>query len=127
MITLTSTTPCITKLRKIVVPDWNDITQSRVVDHAGPLDVSDAQVIDWDNPVAGVVTPDEKVAVFSVTFLADAGGKTSHQFDVAARATRVSYEVAGGRVRSTAVPAPLDQGKVVYIWLSDGARAPGDF
>jgi hypothetical protein len=126
MITLTSSTPCVTTVRQIVIPDWNDVTQSSVVDHTGPLDVSDTQVIDWDNPVAGVVTPDELVGAYSITFHSDAGGKTNHQFDVAARATRVSYEVAGGRVRNTAVPGPLDAGKVVYIWLADGDRAPGD-
>jgi hypothetical protein len=126
MITLSTNVPCVAQVREIVIPDWNDVTQSSVIDHVGPLDVSDAQVLDWDSPLSGVVTPDERVGAFSITFHADAGGKTSHQFDVAARATRVSYEVAGRRVRNTAVPGPLDAGKVVFVWVADGPRAPGD-
>jgi hypothetical protein len=126
MITLTSTQPCTTVLRECVIPDWSDVSRSSVVLATEPLDVRDGQVIDWDNPLADVVTPDEKVGAYSVAFIADAGGKTSHQFDVAARATRVSYEVAGSRVRSTAVPAPLNPGSTLFIWVSDGGRAPGD-
>jgi hypothetical protein len=125
-ITLTTTAKATYQLREIVVGSPNDFNpaQSTVADAVEPLATFAGQVYDYDLPVDAGDTPDATFGVYAVEFSPSATGKTSHTIQVDPGVTRVVYEVAQSRTRSTTVPAALAPTDTVYIWCSDSPRFP---
>jgi hypothetical protein len=125
-ITLTTSAPATYKLREIVVgsPADFDTTQSTVADGTEPLALFPSQVYDYDSPLNVGLTTDATFGLFSVQFTADAAGSTTHTIQVDPAVTRVVYQKAGSRTRSTAVPTALAPTDTVYLWCSDHDRFP---
>jgi hypothetical protein len=125
-ITLTTSAPATYQLQEFVIgspADFNP-TKSSLADAVEPLSLSPSQVFDYDKPFTARPTPDATFAIFVVRFQPNPTGSTTHTIQTDTAITRVVYEPATTRRRTTTPPTAVAPTDTIYVWCSDHDRFP---